>query len=222
MSRREDARVTMARAALRAAGDGTADAADLARRLERAVRRLLEVHTETQAYLWGFAARVETQLRQPAETASRQAIAEYAARLMRMLGDGQAAGHVVLDAAQLGSVLDALADAVWERSQAGDTDRAGAYDALARQLRRDAEQTQAAGAAGADGLRWEQSPSRVTWVAEHRNMVLAVTRTTAGEWKACVTSDPGSGEPFDQFSPRDYPTRLAAQRWAERTAGVTR
>jgi len=77
--------------------------------------------------------------------------------------------------------------------------------------------------AGPGGLRWEQSPSGgVAWVAEHRNMLLAVTRTTAGEWKACVTSDPGGVEPFDQFSPTDYPTRLAAQRWAERTAGVTR
>ncbi len=217
MSRREDEdpRVTRARKALRAAGDGTADAADLARRLERAVRELLEAHADTHAHLWGFAARVETQLRQPAETVTRQAIGEYAAGLMRLLGDGQAGGHVVLDAAQLDLVLGALADAVWERSQAGDDDRAGAYDALARQLRGEAGRT-------AGGLRWERSPDRGAWVAEHRSMRLSVTRAAGGQWQARVTSDPKGPDPFDQISPEDYASRKAAQRWAEQTAGVTR
>jgi len=119
---------------------------------------------------------------------------------------------------KLAQVASDLAGHLDRRSVVAET-RGDAHDALARQLRQDAGQTVTA---APGGLRWERSPDQSTWVAEHRNMRLAVTRTTAGEWKACVTSDPGSGEPFDQFSPAYSPTRLAAQRWAERTAGVTR
>ncbi len=72
------------------------------------------------------------------------------------------------------------------------------------------------------GVTWTRSPERSTWVAEHRNMLLSVSRATDGQWRASVTSDPLDADAFEQFAPRGYKTRTAAQRWCEQTAQAGR
>jgi hypothetical protein len=57
---------------------------------------------------------------------------------------------------------------------------------------------------------WQQTPDRRTWCAGAAGLVLTVTRVSSGQWRADVA---GNRSP-------EFPTRLAAQAWAERTGGA--
>jgi hypothetical protein len=63
---------------------------------------------------------------------------------------------------------------------------------------------------------WQRTADTRTWCAAAGGLVLTATKLSSGFWAATVAG------PFtDERSP-EVDTRVAAQQWAERTAGVTR
>lgn len=64
---------------------------------------------------------------------------------------------------------------------------------------------------------WQQSPDRSTWVASFHGARLVVTRLMLDAWKPVVERPDG-----DRAHGPVMPTRLKAQRWAERKAGEKR
>jgi hypothetical protein len=61
-------------------------------------------------------------------------------------------------------------------------------------------------------VRWQQTPDRRTWRAARGPILLTVTKTTNGMFRACVEGTAG-------WSP-EFGTRLAAQAWAEERAAT--
>jgi hypothetical protein len=67
-----------------------------------------------------------------------------------------------------------------------------------------------------NGITWSRTPDKSTWCAAAGGLVLTVSKLTSGQWGATVDA-PGVTDRSPQFG-----TRLAAQRWAQNRAGVTR
>ena len=67
------------------------------------------------------------------------------------------------------------------------------------------------------GVTWERTPDKRTWRASAGRLVLTVSRLSNGQWGATVDGHGVTERPLCPVG-----TRLAAQRWAENRAGVTR
>jgi hypothetical protein len=61
---------------------------------------------------------------------------------------------------------------------------------------------------------WQQTGDRRTWRGQRGRVVLTVTKTSSGAFRADAEG-PGVSEQSPEFR-----TRLAAQRWCENKAGV--
>ena len=66
------------------------------------------------------------------------------------------------------------------------------------------------------GIAWQQTADKSTWCAAVADVVLTVTKLSSGQWVSTVAG------PFTNERSPELGTRLTAQRWAERTAGVSR